>query len=293
MRSLRPASALSVFLVALVFGAVGEARAARLVDVGILDKDYLVVHLSDGDVIHHEGGTGEEVVRYTPELSTSAAAQTGNWTIKSAQDANYGTAGKHPQNCYRKKKLSGHAQGDWDMGANDFSYEYTYEHWVYLRLPNSLQQGMTYTVEIAAAVNSDTASRAVTFDVYNSRSEAIHVNLVGYAPDAPHKAADLYHWMGDGGGRSYASFEGSPVLIYDVSTGVSQQVGTVTFWKANGGDVFNYNLLRTDSWNVDFSAFTTPGTYRLVVAGVGCSQDFEVASDVYAEPFKLSVMGYY
>lgn len=39
--------------------------------------------------------------------------------------------------------------------------------------------------------------------------DQLYVNLVGYAPDAPHKAADLHHWMGNGG-RSYASFEGSP-----------------------------------------------------------------------------------
>ena len=25
------------------------------------------------------------------------------------------------------------------------------------------------------------------------------MNLVGYAPDATHKAADLYYWMGNGG----------------------------------------------------------------------------------------------
>src|SRR5512138_1038398 len=142
MTKRRPVSAFSAFLLALVFGSVADVQAAKLIDVGILDKDYLIVHLSDGDVIHHEGSSGEEVVRYTPELNATAAAQTANWTIKSAQDGNYGTAGRHPQACYRKKKLSGHAQGDWDSGANDFSYESTYEHWVYLRLPSSLQQGV-------------------------------------------------------------------------------------------------------------------------------------------------------
>ncbi len=62
---------------------------------------------------------------------------------------------------------------------------------------------------------------------------------------------------------------------------------------ASGNDVFNYNLTRSAVWNVDFSSFTSPGTYRLVVAGVGCSQDFKIASDVYADPFKLSVKGYF
>ena len=92
--------------------------------------------------------------------------------------------------------------------GSDYRYEYTYQHWIYLRLPSSLQQGMTYTLEIASATNSDTASASVTFDIYNSRSEAVHVNLVGYAPDAPHKAADLYQWLGDGGARDYSSLRG-------------------------------------------------------------------------------------
>ena len=55
--------------------AATQAHAARLLDVSTLDKDYVVVHISDGDVIHHEGSVGEEILRYTPELNTSAATQ--------------------------------------------------------------------------------------------------------------------------------------------------------------------------------------------------------------------------
>ena len=47
-------------LLFLLCGAVCNVHAAQLIDVSILDKDYLIVHLSDGEVIHHEGSTGEE-----------------------------------------------------------------------------------------------------------------------------------------------------------------------------------------------------------------------------------------
>jgi endoglucanase len=277
--------------ITVLIGAAGYADAARLADVGVLDKDYLVVHISDGDVVHHEGSAGEEVIRYTPELNTSAASQTGNWTITSSQDPNYGGSGQHPQSIGRKTKLSGHSEGPWS--GNDYTYEYTYEHWIHLNLPSSLQQGVTYTLQIASAVNSDTASASVTFDIYHSVSEAIHVNLVGYAPDAPHKAADLYYWMGSGGARSYSSFEGNAVYVYNVANGQSTQAGAVAFWRSSGSDVGGYNLTRSDVWNVDFSNFATPGTYRLVVDGVGCSQDFVIADDVYADPFKVGVRGYF
>ena len=79
MRSTRLARHLLLVLpLVQLAGAAGEVQAAKLVDVAILDKDYLVVHLSDGYVIHEEGGVGETILRYTPELDTSAAVQTGS-----------------------------------------------------------------------------------------------------------------------------------------------------------------------------------------------------------------------
>jgi hypothetical protein len=265
------------------------AFAAKVIGVGALDKDYVVVQISDGDVAHEQ--PGEKVTRYTPELGTTAAVAASNWTITSADDANYGAAGKNPTSCYRKRKLSGHAQGDWV--SSDYSYQYTYQHWIFLKLPSSLVQGAAYTLEIAAATNADLTSQPFTFDIYNSRSEAVHVNVVGYAPDAPHKAADLYAWLGDGGARDYKSFEGNKVYLYDVAKKQPVEVGKVAFWKASGGDVGGYNLTRSSVWTADFSSFTTPGTYRLVVDGVGASQDFQLSVGIYGDPFRITIRGFY
>ena len=277
-------------LLVLLGGMISEGQAAKLTDVSVLDKDYLVVHVSDGKVIHDEG-VGETVIRHTPELDTGAAVRTDSWTIESSGDASYGESGRHPQGCHRKTKLNGHAQMEWS--GRDYRYESTYEHWIYLRLPTSLQQGATYTLKIDATTNIDSDSASFTYDVFHSRSEAVHVNLVGYLPDATHKAADLYHWMGDGGARDYSTFEGNTVYVYNVDASQAHPVGLVSFWMPSGSDVGKYNLTRSDVWNVDFSAFTDTGTYRLVVEGVGCSQDFEIANGAYADPFKVAVRGYY
>jgi len=274
---------------ALVMAAPQCAEAAKVISVGALDKDYVVVQVSDGDVAHE--APGEKVTRYTPELSATAAAQASNFIIKSTSDANYGATGKNPTAAFRKKKLSGQAQMEWV--SSDYRYDYTYQHWIYLKLPNSLQQGMAYTLEIAAATNVDITTQPFTFDVYNNRSEALHVNLVGYAPDAPHKAADLYSWLGDGGARDYTPLVNNKVYLYDVATKQATEVGKVAFWKASAADVGGYNLTRSSVWNADFSAFTTPGTYRLVVDGVGCSQDFQIATGIYADPFKISLRGFF
>jgi endoglucanase len=266
-------------------------HAAKLTSVSVLDRDYIVVQISDGDVTHNENPGSETVGRYSPELNTSAAVATANWTISSSQDGNYGGAGRQPTNVYRKTKLSGHGQMEW-VGS-DFRYEYTYQHWIFLRLPSPLQQGMSYTVTVSATTNATPTSGSVTFDIFNSRSEAVHVNLVGYVAATDHKAADLYAWLGDGGARDYSSFEGNTVSLYNVATGQAIPVGLVTFWKPSGPDVFWYNLTRSAVWNVDFPGFTSPGTYRLAVQGVGCSQDFTIADDVYANPFRVSLRGFY
>jgi endoglucanase len=266
-----------------------RAEAAKVLSAGVIDKDYLVVNISDG-IVEHEM-PGEKVTRYTPELSTTAAVATSSWTIKSDQDTNYGTSGKNPTACSRKKKLSGHSQGAW--ASSDYTYEYTYEHWIYLKLPTPLQPGMAYTLDIAAATNADVTSKAFTFDIYNTRSEAVHVNLVGYAPDAAHKGADLYAWLGDGGARDYTSFVNNKVYVYDVAAKQATEVGKVALWKASGADVGGYNLTRSTVWNVDFTSLTTPGIYRVVVDGVGCSQDFQVASGIYGDPFKITIRGFF
>ncbi len=288
---MRHGAALAWLLITLL-GAAGAARAATLVSVGIQDRDYLVVHVLDGEVEHDEG-VGENVIRYTPVLATGAAADAANWTVKSTDDATYGTAGLHPQQVHRKTKLSGHAQMEWQ--SSDFRYEYTYQHWLFLRLPSPLEQGSSYALEIAAATNLDVTSAQVTFDVYASRSAAVHVNLVGYAPDAPHKAADLYQWMGDGGARDYASFVGNTVWLWEVNAGQAYAVGSVSLHRAGAADFFynNTDLTRSPVWAIDFSGFSTPGTYRLVVEGVGCSEDFVLAADVYREPLRVTLRGFY
>lgn len=268
-----------------------ELFAAKLIDVSILDRDYLIVNITDGDVIHlDEVNKTEQILRYTPELDLVAACETANWTISSTDDLNYGS-GQNPLSCSRKKKLSGHGEMEWVGG--DYRYEYTYEHWIYLQLPSSMQQGSTYLLSIDPSVNSDTQTVNFTFDQNSSVSEAIHINLVGYSPEAPHKAADLYYWMGSGGARNYSSFEGNSVYLYNVATSESTQVGIVEFWKPGGSDVHGANLTGSDVWNIDFSGFSSPGTYRLVVDGIGCSQDFTLDETIYKTPFAVSVRGYF
>lgn len=57
------------------------------------------------------------------------------------------------------------------------------------------------------------------------------------------KNADLYAWLGDGGGRDYSSFEGNKVYLYKPETEEKQLVGSVKFWKKMHWKLLNITSL--------------------------------------------------
>ncbi|MDD5675369.1 MAG: cellulase N-terminal Ig-like domain-containing protein [Chitinivibrionales bacterium] len=289
----------------LLLAAFQYLQAARLVAVDVVDKDYLQVNFKDGDVTFADNGLGptaflnlghdannNTVVNYGIGLNTGNAVASANWKLTSSDDAAYGAGGLAPTNCYRKSKLNGMYEGAWS--GSDFTYQHTMEHAIYLKLPGSLVQGKTYTLQINANTNTDSTSKTFTYDIYNSRSEAVHVNLVGYSAAASIKAADLYLWLGDGGARDYTGFQGNKIYLVNTTSQAAQQVGTIALWKTSAGETAQgYNFTQSSVWKADFTGFNTPGTYRLAIEGVGCSQDFKIADDIYHDPFMVNERGYF
>jgi endoglucanase len=274
------------------------ARGSKLIEVRIVDDETVMVYWHDAEVEWKDTGkgpsafrggcdsAGEVIHKFAPPLNTAAAVRPDSYELVSATDKQYATATR-PVAAHRKTKVSGTDRG-WP------NCNVTLEHTVYLKLPRKLQQGAKYKLSIAQAVNSDTASRQFTFDIFSSVSEAIHVNIIGYNPDCTAmKSGDLYMWLGDGGARDYSAYVGKKVMLHNVATRAKHDVGTVTFWKKSGRDFGNWNLTRSDVWNCDFSRFKGTGTYRLAIEGVGCSPDFVLSRSVYYEPFKTSVRGYF
>lgn len=277
--------------------------ATKFIEMKVVDQNYLMLHFKDGIVEfvddglgshayqgHHSETSNSDAVKYGKALDLDEVATTSNWKIKSVDDANYNGAGLAPVKVYRKSRVNGMSMERW--GSGDWVFDNTNEHFIYLELPHGLQNDKTYTIEIGSALNSDIDNAELIYNIFQSPSEAIHTNLVGYMSSSRVKAADLYHFLGDGGNRDYSDFAGNIVYIYNVDTGVSEEVGSVVFWMKNKKEK-NHNLTGSDVWNIDFTGFTTPGTYRLAVEGIGCSQDFEIRDDIYHDPYKLAVLGYF
>lgn len=287
-----------IFLLAPALGLFASASAAKLVDLRPVDDGYLMIQWQDGWVTyrdeatgpkaynHPEGIGGDKLETFGQPIDPAAATSVASYRISSPDDPNYRTP-LAPVACHRKAKVSGSA---WKWPDPD----YTLEHTIYLKLPRPLQQGKRYQVSLAKPIHSDVDRRDFTFDVFKGMSEAVHVNIVGYDPSqTAAKSADLYMWLGDGGARDYTAFAGRKVMLVDAKSGKKHDVGKVAFWKPSGKDYGGWNLTQSPVWNCDFSDFRQPGTYRLVVDGVGCSQEFRIANDAYLEPYRTSVRGFF
>jgi hypothetical protein len=278
-----------------------NAYGAELVEVAPLSNSILVAHFDDGYVIHHTIGTprsNETIVVDT--LMGTQAQLPDSYVIKSIDDPNYSGDGKSPTSVGRKSKMTewSFACVDWD-GYNCSkagSRDHAKEHWLYLNLPHPLVSGRTYTIETGSLASNKT-SETIVFNEQNLRSEAIHVNIVGYSTSAPKKYGYLYAWLGDQGGIELSQFEGAPFQIRDASSKNIVFNGTINLRNgdAQRDELFNAqstldgNFTGSKVWDCDFSAFNTPGDYVLTVPGIGSSFPFEISTDVHWEPFYWSL----
>ena len=290
-RTIRAALLMLIAVVAPTF-----VNATKFLELKVIDKDYLMVHFRDGEVRYRDDGTGpsaylghsfaegdDTLLVFGQRLDTEVAAKATLWTISSGDDKSFGS--KTAVNAWRKSKPMN----------TDNTLTSELDHWIFLQLPQSMKQGCTYTVSIPDGMGSDATTAEVKFDIWNSQSEAVHVNILGYTPQEATKAADLYLWLGDGGQRDYSEFVGRKVYLYNVETGKSKKVGNVNFWMSaseSGNEANKKNMTGSDVWNIDFKE-SKPGRYRLVVEGVGCSMDFDISNEVYFQPYRFSVRGYY
>ena len=268
-----------------------RAEATRFKGLQTVDDQTLLLRFQDGDIRYRDDGTGKSaflghtfvegddtLLTFLPRLNPSATG----WTVTSEDDSAFGTVTVTPS---RKSKPM----------YVDHTLTSELEHWLFLPLPKPMKENCTYTVHIPADSGSDVASAQIRFSSWSSFSEALHVNLLGYSTRETRKAADLYLWLGDGGARDYKAWEGKSVWLLNLDTRYAREAGKVKFWKEasdSENEAGRKNLTGSDVWNVDF-ACSTPGRYCLVVEGVGRSMEFEIRDDVYFQPYRYSVRGYY
>ncbi|MBP7936279.1 MAG: hypothetical protein KA354_16685, partial [Phycisphaerae bacterium] len=218
------------------------------------------------------------------KLDPAWADQAASYGITSPDDSRYRTPQK-PACVYRKTKPSDLAM------IGPYQFDSPTESVIYLKLAAALQVGKTYVVSFN---NSELPAQRLNYDPAKLRSEAVHVNQVGFRRKEPAKIAFLSCWMGTGGGLKY---EGQlPFSVLDDATGQSVFEGTATLSKAasvKDEDAYKKNYNGTDVYALDFTPLDKPGKYRVCVAGLGCSYPFAIEDDVWRKAFITSARGFY
>ncbi|MES2464338.1 MAG: glycoside hydrolase family 9 protein [Armatimonadota bacterium] len=301
-RSLWASGALAI--AAVTAAGPRAVQASDLVSVQPLTERILLLHFDDGRVEHHKRGAprSDEKVIVDP-LDTRAATRPATYGIVSADDPAYKQTQTPQGSVGRKTKGTEFAwiTDRWENGraVNDRP-DHAAEHWIYLTLPAPMTPGKTYTIRTGTLAQNGREWK-LTYSLAGSRSEAVHVNTLGYVPDAPAKFAYVYHWMGDQGSLDLKPRENRPFYLIDKKTGKKAFTGQVRFRTAKDSpETFHKsdsppqgNFLGADVWECDFSAFKTPGAYVVAVEGVGGSWPFKIEADVYRAAFETVARGLY
>ena len=275
---------LSMLFGSLLLSSLNELKA-ETVTAEVLTKNVILVHFDEGKVTYPNT---LDVLRpdITKAFDKTSYAVDNGITIS---------------NLYRKSKGTEFVK-DAPWGGNNFvptSKPWASVHDIYLVLSAPLVSGTSYTVTATdIGTGGKDYSLTFTFQEESNRSEVVHTNTLGYGANAP-KFSYLYHWMGTGNGLDLSGFDGEPFKVVNASDDSEVMAGTVAFRKAfdnretNQFDTPNQNFLGADVYECDFSSLTAPGTYKVVVPGIGSSFEFIVGADPVWDAYYNVMRGLY
>ena len=225
----------------------------------IESADYLSVHLFDITIDH------------------AKIKDTSHFAIQSKNDARYeANAQIHPVNISSRSRA---------VRVPDRKSMLVKETVIFLQVPQPLQNGKSYSVTIANIASENVKYPAllpVTFDERRQTNDNIRVNQMGYLP-GQQKYAYLGQYLGSSGGMK---FNAQTFDLLSVS-GQSAFQGNI---KLRG---VRDELVGQIVYELDFSPFKVPGTYRIFVPGVGLSYPFDIGAGALNPAFVNLMRGSY
>ncbi len=194
-----------------------------------------------------------------------AAATDDDWIITSIDD---GSSVRVPPSDLRA--MTWPAGGGFNNGNADV-WELTHD--VVLTLGEPLIPGERYRIEPAGSIEPV----EFVFDPAVNVSPAVRVSQAGFAPGDHPKPAYLSGWFDGVGDSALAAAGPSPAftVVDDVS-------GAVVLRGTGGARLDTAEALSgSPVVELDFSALSEPGRYRVCVADVGCSHRFVIDENVW------------
>jgi len=161
-------------------------------------------------------------------------------------------------------------------------------NWLYLRLDHPLPSGVTVRV---TNPNRRLWDPATSFEANIDPlrwNPAIHINQTGYVPQFP-KIAMVGYYLGSAGELEWPGKKMFQIITAD--TGKVVLTGWLQPRPDRGFTVQPVPYQKV--WSADFSALTQPGHYRLVVPGLGASEEFAIDEGAAANWARTVALGLY
>jgi len=276
-----------LFLLLIIISQMNQtASAVEIVEVTPLTNRIIMIHLDDGQMIYPNELT-------VTRIDAALASNTATYLITSTDDDEF-TSGIQPTDIGRKSKGTEFVSNSGvPWGGSSFdptSKPWASEHWLYISLDKELKPGKTYTLATGNLASNGQEWEFV-FDEKLHRSEAVHVNTLGYSPGKP-KFGYVYHWMGDKGNLSLADFSGNSFWIMREGEAEPIMEGAISFRAAANNpetgqpnDTPNRNFLGGEVYECDFTSVNAPGNYILAVEGIGASYPFTIGEDAIFDAY--------
>lgn len=123
-----------------------------------------------------------------------------------------------------------------------------------------MKRGKTYIIKLGQFAET-AVDVTIYFDEFKTRSEAVHVNQLGYRPSAGQKFAYVSQWMGDAGPLILDDYADTPLHIVRTADGSVVFSGKMKLRKdleTGGPDTWQKegpysNFIGADLWQCDFS----------------------------------------
>jgi len=267
--------------------------ASDITEVLPLTNKIIWIHFDDGSVTYPN-------TLSVQRLNTVSAADPSSWSLSSTDDADFLSV-RNPGQVGRKSKGTEFMKTLEIWGGSSFNpttKPWASEHDIYLVLDKTLKSGKTYKLSTGSLATNG-SEWTFTYDETQLRSEAVHVNTIGYATDAP-KYGYIYQWMGDLGGLSLSAYSSAKFQVFMEGNSTPVKEGTIRKRKSatnaetgQSNDTPDKNFLGAEVYDCDFSDVTADGTYYLVIEGVGRSFPFKIGTDAVFEAYYNVLRGLY
>lgn len=168
------------------------------------------------------------------------------------------------------------------------NYDLRIENDIYIQLASPVSDNQV--IKVANTDGSYWSSSAP----YSSTTDplrfnpAIHVNQEGYMPNYSKKAM-IGYWAGTLGELTLPSSSGFKIV--DANSGATVYTGTLTSRLDSGWQYSPSPYQKV--YEADFTSFTTPGQYRVVVPGMGASLPFNITDGVAMAFARTYALGLY